>query len=1016
MKKLLVAIMLLALAGTGRAEFANKIGKMVVGYGETRSTLVNYPVLVRVTADQAAACREDGADILFTSLDGKTSYPHEIDVWNREGESTVWVRLPEMKNGTIFVMHWGDPDYEGPAEEQAMGAVWSAAGYAGVWHMTEESGTVANVTANGSMMDAVPVGARAQYSVRSTVAAPIGYARDMGAEDVNHDVNGRALLKVANYDSLALGDTFTLSGWFRIKDYHGNYDNNHRTRNARFFARKTVWSDDKGYILSLANDITKTNFRGGGNGNGHTPTIPSCKDNWVHLAWVFDGTTIRSYANGKDLGSATIGRAEDNGLDLGMGSQANVNANGEYANDSYLVGMMDEARLQDLQGDVNYGDWFAAEYAMGADKAFLSEFEVSGEGEDAKITLAAPALVYENDIVDSELVVSRPPDASTPYLQVSLSYEGDTSMVSGLPDSVVFAAGKETVTIPFRAIDDGEKSGDRSFTVKVAPGEGYEAAQEDGITVTVVDDESSGGEVVWTGAAGNLLWDDPGNWDPKCVPGFNDSPRFTSSGLTANDTVLIGSNARIAKLIIETVTPFTLGVAGAGGASLMLKGVERRDVEGNEGYFDFKVPLAIAPSADGFCYWQIEGSSSVRIYAHQESAVADTTLVKTGAGTIELRYEWTDFRGPWDVREGQVRTCEAAAMSGKISVGGYDTTASVSQDKKNCFRGTTVAYVYANGTFNGDHDLDNGRCEEFHVFKGGVMNISYYFYSIKAFFSGGGTINGGRMFNGGWNQTVNYAKGDGDGEMATFNSDFGLAGGYDFSVPVEDGAAPVDLLMTKRIDGGGNDKTMKKTGAGTLKSTAGWGINTKVSVEGGRWFIDNPADTTGTGSQPISVTGGLLGGVGMVYGANANVTASNSAKIAPGTIDTITGVHSNGTFTVGNADNANSVTFNGNSVLEVAVGVGRVNGRKATLCDKLNVFGAINVAGAGATLSVVLADPEQDIRDLKGGEFVIAEAAGGISGTFANVQMPEGARWKVRYEENRIVLSIPDRGMVIYVK
>lgn len=77
------------------AAFANKIAKVVVGYGESRSTLANFPVLVRIPAGTAAECRADGADIRFTSPDGETEYPHEIDAWNPDGESTVWVLCPK---------------------------------------------------------------------------------------------------------------------------------------------------------------------------------------------------------------------------------------------------------------------------------------------------------------------------------------------------------------------------------------------------------------------------------------------------------------------------------------------------------------------------------------------------------------------------------------------------------------------------------------------------------------------------------------------------------------------------------------------------------------------------------------------------------------------------------------------------------------------------------------------------------------------------------------------------------
>lgn len=664
--------------------------------------------------------------------------------------------------------------------------------------------------------------------------------------------------------------------------------------------------------------------------------------------------------------------------------------------------------LTRLSADKTYHVVFAAD-AEGASRAWSRTFKI-GTG---AVSIFGPELVFENELVVQKFKVVRPLESAATDITVGLSVSGDAGRITAIPESVTIPVGVDSVDVQFSMVDNDEQDGDGEIVIALLPGTDYALAEgESSLAIKIVDDESAvGGDCIWTGLAGDDRWENSGNWKDGRVPNQLDTALIDDTGLDAN-VITLESSRHVRKLIIAATKALNIKPAdGATDAQLTFAELERRDVEGNEGNFDLSVPFVIYPAEAGKSFWDVNGSSALRVYGRHTAAIAGTTLVKTGAANVELRYGETAFSGPWDVREGQVIASVKDSMCGDISIGGYGTKATVSQSPKNGFKGRTVPYVYTNGTFNGNNDIDNGRCEEFHVFKGGVVNISYYFYSIKAFMTGG-TLNGGKMFNGGWNQTINAAECD---EMATFNCEFGLSGYYDMTIPVADGASPVDLLITKNVSGGAVDHTTTKSGVGTLKSTAGFGLNTKVTVSGGRWFVDN-ATGSGTGSQAVSVTGGLLGGIGTIYGVNANVTASNSAKIAPGTIDTVTGVHSNGTFTVGNADNANSVTFNGNSVLEVAVGEGRVDGRKTTLCDKLNVFGAINVAGAGATLSVVLADPEQDVRNLKGGEFVIAEAAGGISGAFANVQMPEGAKWKVRYEENRIVLSIPNRGMSIYVQ
>ena len=68
--------------------------------------LQNFPVLVRLQAGQPEGfsygnCRSDGTDIFFMDSDG-TVIPHEIDTWNPNGESCIWVKLPTMNSETSF--------------------------------------------------------------------------------------------------------------------------------------------------------------------------------------------------------------------------------------------------------------------------------------------------------------------------------------------------------------------------------------------------------------------------------------------------------------------------------------------------------------------------------------------------------------------------------------------------------------------------------------------------------------------------------------------------------------------------------------------------------------------------------------------------------------------------------------------------------------------------------------------------------------------------------------------------
>ena len=74
--------------------------------GAARSEpLSGFPVLVRLAANSPTGFSyadlhspTNGADLAFVDMDG-TGLPFEIDTWNTNGTSLVWVTLPTMTNG-----------------------------------------------------------------------------------------------------------------------------------------------------------------------------------------------------------------------------------------------------------------------------------------------------------------------------------------------------------------------------------------------------------------------------------------------------------------------------------------------------------------------------------------------------------------------------------------------------------------------------------------------------------------------------------------------------------------------------------------------------------------------------------------------------------------------------------------------------------------------------------------------------------------------------------------------------
>ena len=136
--KLLIAVVAAAstlfFALSARAEFTCELS-----FPQAPSTaLANFPVLVRLaenapTGFHYADCPT--ASCIWFTDENDDAFPCDVDTWDDEGESLVWVSVPSLSSSAKITMHW---DASGaPAGQPASSQVWSLANYVGVWHMNE---------------------------------------------------------------------------------------------------------------------------------------------------------------------------------------------------------------------------------------------------------------------------------------------------------------------------------------------------------------------------------------------------------------------------------------------------------------------------------------------------------------------------------------------------------------------------------------------------------------------------------------------------------------------------------------------------------------------------------------------------------------------------------------------------------------------------------------------------------------------------------------------------------------
>jgi len=172
----------------------------VAGYSGA-TTLENFPVLVRISEARIEGfdyddCASDGSDISFAAdSEGLNVLSFEIDTWNPEGESLVWVKLPTLTGKeTKFYFRWNDAD---PAPNDPT-AVWP--NYMAVWHMGD-GGNAKNSSPKGVAMNAVETVAGCSTSAEGKV----------GASTV---LSGGKLTVPNSGHFYGAGRTFSISGWF----------------------------------------------------------------------------------------------------------------------------------------------------------------------------------------------------------------------------------------------------------------------------------------------------------------------------------------------------------------------------------------------------------------------------------------------------------------------------------------------------------------------------------------------------------------------------------------------------------------------------------------------------------------------------------------------------------------------------------------------------------------------------------------------------------------------------------
>ena len=352
------------------AEFSRGVKFTVTGYTGTQE-LTNFPVLVRLAAGSPSGFSYadfynpgdvQGADLCFLDAAGN-GIPYEIDTWNPNGESLVWVTLPRMVNGTEFSM-W----YRSSKNGSVICADNAWEDYTGVWHLGEGGDGVQSV------YDSTTNALTGETHANSLAVAEgrIGAARRNSTKSGNSAANGRILVdlsdaaKRAAVDALAAADsdkTFTASLWMRPKsgtdycymisrkedDYYTAWGVQFNNKNTEYFTSLRVYSAGNHYNQSIAFNVAST-----------------AQNTWRKIDIVWSGTTYAVYYDGgaqKYTGALYDNQPALNGSsDLAFGGCT-------AAGYGSFNGELDEIRLRK---GANSTDWVKADYETVTNHAFVT--------------------------------------------------------------------------------------------------------------------------------------------------------------------------------------------------------------------------------------------------------------------------------------------------------------------------------------------------------------------------------------------------------------------------------------------------------------------------------------------------------------------------------------------------------------------------------------------------------------------------------------------------------------------
>ncbi len=306
------------------------------------TTTDGFPVLIDFTdIGLSTTTQADADDIVFTSADGLTKLPHEIELYaSTTGRVVAWVKtsLASSTNKVLY-MYYGNA---ATSSEQLVSSVWDS-NYIQVQHL-EETGTCPTTFTDSSNNG---TNGSCKISPTATSSGKIGYARSFNG--TTDSITYTDLLAMENAEVSG-------SAWVYHKTITG--DDYILLKGASGSGGVALFRDDVGasgrtdvYTIAVGNN-------GGLVTRVESVTNSSPQETWTHVAFTFKTNTasngLKLYVNGIEDTNSPTSTTDNITTNWAAGL-----AIGESNSASFFDGVIDEVRIST---NVRSAGWILTEY------------------------------------------------------------------------------------------------------------------------------------------------------------------------------------------------------------------------------------------------------------------------------------------------------------------------------------------------------------------------------------------------------------------------------------------------------------------------------------------------------------------------------------------------------------------------------------------------------------------------------------------------------------------------------